>query len=96
METPPLAWAKRIVLLWIGRLGDVLVSTPFLDGLRRAAPKAHIVLITAKAGEGGARLLDGQKGAFPFIGQDSQVKEKGRQPVQARDVVNAQKRRLPF
>lgn len=58
MERPPLASAERIVLLWVGRLGDVLVSTPFLDGLRRAAPKAHIVLITAEAGEGGARLLD--------------------------------------
>ena len=42
----------------MGRLGDVLVSTPFLDGLRRAAPQARIVLVTAPAGEGGARLLD--------------------------------------
>lgn len=58
MGTPPLASARRVVLLWVGRLGDVLVSTPFLDGLRRAAPKAHIVLVTAEAGEGGARLLD--------------------------------------
>lgn len=58
MNAPPLSEARRIVLLWVGRLGDVLVSTPFLDGLRRAAPKAHIVLVTAEAGEGGARLLD--------------------------------------
>lgn len=58
METPPLSEARRIVILWVGRLGDVLVSTPFLDGLRRAAPKARIVLVTAPAGEGGARLLD--------------------------------------
>ncbi|TBR22436.1 lipopolysaccharide heptosyltransferase family protein [bacterium] len=58
VDWPPLAASKRIVVLWVGRLGDVLVSTPFLDGLRRAAPKAHIVLVTAEAGEGGARLLD--------------------------------------
>lgn len=58
MGTPPLAPAKRIVVLWVGRLGDVLVSTPFLDGLRRAAPNAHLVLVTAEAGEGGANLLD--------------------------------------
>lgn len=58
MNPPPLSEARRIVLLWVGRLGDVLVSTPFLDGLRRAAPRARIVLVTAPAGEGGARLLD--------------------------------------
>lgn len=58
METPPLSEARRVVLLWVGRLGDVLVSTPFLDGLRGAAPKARIVLVTAPPGEGGARLLD--------------------------------------
>lgn len=58
MEAPPLSQASRILLLWVGRLGDVLVSTPFLDGLRRAAPRARIVLVTAPAGEGGARLLD--------------------------------------
>ncbi|MDE2291177.1 MAG: glycosyltransferase family 9 protein, partial [Elusimicrobia bacterium] len=58
MAIPPLKEARRVVLLWAGRLGDVLVSTPFLDGLRAAAPRARLVLVTAEAGEGGARLLD--------------------------------------
>lgn len=58
MQRPPLASARRIVLLWIGRLGDILVSTPFLEGLRLAAPQADLVLVTAEAGEAGARLLD--------------------------------------
>lgn len=58
MVAPPLSDARRITILWTGRLGDVLVSTPFLDGLRQAAPGAHITLVTAEAGEGGARLLD--------------------------------------
>lgn len=58
MNWPPLPLSSRIVILWVGRLGDILISTPFLDGLRKAAPKARIVLVTAEAGEGGARLLD--------------------------------------
>lgn len=58
MKWPPLPRSSRIVILWVGRLGDILISTPFLEGLRKAAPKAHIVLVTAEAGEGGARLLD--------------------------------------
>ncbi|MBI3300274.1 MAG: glycosyltransferase family 9 protein [Elusimicrobia bacterium] len=58
MSAPPLSAARRVVILWTGRLGDILVSTPFLDGLRRAVPGARIGLITAEAGEGGARLLD--------------------------------------
>ncbi|MBI5595947.1 MAG: glycosyltransferase family 9 protein [Elusimicrobia bacterium] len=58
MAPPPLSEARRITVLWVGRLGDLLVSTPFLYGLRAAAPKARIVLVTAQAGEGGARMLD--------------------------------------
>ncbi len=58
MEAPPLSNARRVVVLWIGRLGDLLVATPFLDGLRRAAPRAEILLVTGEAAEAGARLLD--------------------------------------
>lgn len=58
MAPPPLSEVRAVNLLWVGRLGDLLVSTPFLYGLRAAAPKARITLVTGEAGEGGARLLD--------------------------------------
>ncbi|HNW42966.1 MAG TPA: glycosyltransferase family 9 protein [Elusimicrobiales bacterium] len=39
---------KRILLILIGRLGDYIVTTPFLEGLRRRYPGAEITLITSK------------------------------------------------
>lgn len=38
----------RILLILIGRLGDYILTTPFLEGLRRKYPAARITLITSK------------------------------------------------
>jgi ADP-heptose:LPS heptosyltransferase len=38
---------SRISLLWLGRLGDVIVATPFLRALRTRFPKARIRLIAS-------------------------------------------------
>lgn len=38
---------KRILLILLGRLGDYIVTTPFLEGLRKKYPAAGITLITS-------------------------------------------------
>lgn len=38
---------KRILLVLLGRLGDYIVTTPFLEGLRKRYPAAEITLITS-------------------------------------------------
>jgi len=38
---------RRILLLLLGRLGDYIVTTPFLEGLRKKYPGAEITLITS-------------------------------------------------
>lgn len=53
MEVPALpperlADVRRVVLLWIGRLGDFLVATPFLHGLRSRFPEAHIAFVAGE------------------------------------------------
>lgn len=50
---------KRIVIVWIGRLGDMLIATPLIAAIRRAAPQAHLTLVTGTAGQGGAALING-------------------------------------
>lgn len=62
--------ARRVVLLWIGRLGDVLVSTPLLRALRARCPRARLILVTGEAGEGAARLcpdIDEYRVLRPFV-----------------------------
>jgi heptosyltransferase-2/heptosyltransferase-3 len=44
-------------LLWIGRLGDLLVSTPLLRALRLRFPGARLELVTGERGEAAAALL---------------------------------------
>ena len=39
---------RRILLILLGRLGDYIVTTPFLEGLRKRYPGAEITLITSK------------------------------------------------
>ncbi len=39
---------ERILLILIGRLGDYIATTPFVAGLRRRYPRAHITLITSQ------------------------------------------------
>lgn len=59
MEAPLSPATKSVVLVWIGRLGDVLVTTPLFRAIRRAAPSARIRLVTGEAGGPGAELAPG-------------------------------------
>jgi ADP-heptose:LPS heptosyltransferase len=43
---------KRILLILLGRLGDYIVTTPFLEGLRKRCPGAAITLITSRKAAG--------------------------------------------
>lgn len=36
---------KRIVVTFLMHLGDVILTTPFLEVLRRAAPHSHITYV---------------------------------------------------
>jgi ADP-heptose:LPS heptosyltransferase len=51
------AQARHVAALWIGRVGDLIVSTPVLRSLRRTYPGARIVLVTSSACAGAARLI---------------------------------------
>jgi len=53
---PPPDAARCVVLLWIGRLGDLLIATPAMAAVRRRYPGARIVLVTGERGEGAGRL----------------------------------------
>jgi heptosyltransferase-2 len=46
---------RRILLILLGRLGDYIVTTPFLAGLREKYPDAEITLITSHKAAGLAR-----------------------------------------
>lgn len=69
------ALARNIAALWIGRLGDLIVSTPALRSLRRTFPAARIVLVTGEACAGAARLI-------PFV-DEVLIHPKLRHPFQA-------------
>jgi ADP-heptose:LPS heptosyltransferase len=49
--------AKKVTALLVGRLGDLIVATPFLRSLRRRYPRAKIRLVTSAAGEAAARMV---------------------------------------
>ena len=38
---------KRIVVTFLMHLGDVILTTPFLEVLRKAAPHSHITYVIA-------------------------------------------------
>jgi ADP-heptose:LPS heptosyltransferase len=59
MKTALTLDTKRVVLVWIGRLGDILIATPFYEAVRKAAPNARITLVTGEAGLAGAELSPG-------------------------------------
>jgi len=48
---------RIIRLLWLGRLGDLLVSTPLIAGLRARFPGARLSLITGERGAAAAGLI---------------------------------------
>ena len=37
---------RSVLLLWIGRLGDYLLSTSFVEAYRRIHPEARITVLT--------------------------------------------------
>lgn len=43
---------RRILLILLGRLGDYIITTPFLEGLRKKYPRAEITLITSSKAAG--------------------------------------------
>ncbi len=51
MDRSKLNEARRIALLWIGRLGDFIVSTAALASIRRRFPQARIALVVGEKGE---------------------------------------------
>ncbi|MBI4677777.1 MAG: glycosyltransferase family 9 protein [Elusimicrobia bacterium] len=44
----PAKQVQNVAALWIGRVGDLIVSTPLLRSLRRAFPDARILLVTSE------------------------------------------------
>jgi ADP-heptose:LPS heptosyltransferase len=63
----------RIVIVRPDHLGDVLLTLPAVEGLRKAIPEAHITFITARASVDAARLspdIDAVIGVpFPALNQ---------------------------
>ena len=41
--------AKKILLIKIGAMGDLVMASTFFDNLRKVYPKAHILLLTGKS-----------------------------------------------
>jgi heptosyltransferase I len=41
--------AKKILLIKIGAMGDLVIASTFFDNLRKVYPKAHILLLTGKS-----------------------------------------------
>lgn len=48
MGTDTRAEYRKILIILIGRLGDYIVTTPFLEGLRKKYPSAKITLLTSR------------------------------------------------
>ncbi|MFA5139356.1 MAG: glycosyltransferase family 9 protein [Elusimicrobiota bacterium] len=50
---------RSLVLLRIGRLGDLVIATPAITALRSRFPEARITLVTGERGQAAAALLPG-------------------------------------
>ncbi|MFA6317376.1 MAG: glycosyltransferase family 9 protein [Elusimicrobiota bacterium] len=51
------AGVRDAVVLWVGRVGDLLVSTPVLRSLRRTFPGARVLLVVGESCGDAARLI---------------------------------------
>ncbi|MBA3414009.1 MAG: glycosyltransferase family 9 protein [Chloroflexia bacterium] len=56
MIVPQWAAARRLLVVRLDNLGDVLVTTPAIHALRRALPAAHIALLASATGAQAGRL----------------------------------------
>lgn len=56
MDPRELQGVRKIAVIWIGRLGDFLITIPFLDSLRRRFPAAKIAAVTSERGREAAEL----------------------------------------
>lgn len=57
-KTIPQAWraARRILVVRLDNLGDVLVTTPAIHALKQALPEAHLTLLASPVGAQAGRL----------------------------------------
>ena len=73
MKTPPdpeaaARWrgARRLLLVRLDNLGDLLMTTPAFAAVRNSLPDARLTLLTSAAGAAAARHLPGIDMAIPF------------------------------
>ena len=72
---------KRIVVVFLMHLGDVILSTPFVRALRNAAPNSHITYVMdekLKDVISTCQSLQGEMTYELFIGNRYNVKEKAK------------------
>ena len=50
MIEPDWAAVRRLLVVRLDNLGDVLVTTPAIRALRRSLPEAHIALLASPSG----------------------------------------------
>jgi ADP-heptose:LPS heptosyltransferase len=70
---------KKILIIYWGYVGDILVTTPFLTELRRLFPKADITYIIGGRGKGlahPARLLEHHPSIDRYIVSDASILHK--------------------
>lgn len=57
MRPEPLAGARRVVVMRLDNIGDVVLTAPLARGLRAACPDAELTLLASPAGAAGAPLV---------------------------------------
>jgi len=64
---------KRILIIRLGKIGDVLLSTPLIRNLRKNFPNAHIAYITGKRA---APILKNNPNVSEIIVSDKRIFSK--------------------